>query len=182
MTTTDQLMTAEELWNLPDHGRRCELVRGELRELPLGGCEHGAIAANVGVSLGQWVHTHRLGSVLARTGFIVARQPDTVRGADIAFVSKERIPASGLPRNFFPAAPDLAVEVLSPGDTVGEVEDKINEYLTAGTRLVWVVNPRLRTVTVYRPGPQIAVLKEADSLSGEDVVPGFTCDVRDLFV
>jgi Uma2 family endonuclease len=182
MTTTQQLMTAEDLWNLPDNGGRRELVKGELREMPPAGIEHGAISMNAGTALAQFVKAHHLGVVLAaETGFIVARGPDTVRGPDVGFIAQARIPPSGLPKGVFPAAPDLAIEVLSPGDTVEEVEEKVGDWLAGGTRLVWVVNPRRRTVTVHRQGPQITVLLENDTVTGEDVVPGFTCQVRELF-
>ncbi|HEX2972346.1 MAG TPA: Uma2 family endonuclease, partial [Tepidisphaeraceae bacterium] len=104
MTTAQRLMTAEDLWNLPDHGGHRELVRGELREMAPAGSQHGAVIINLAAPLAQFVKANHLGIVFAaETGFIIARQPDTVRGPDIAFVAKERIPASGLPRNFFPA-------------------------------------------------------------------------------
>jgi Uma2 family endonuclease len=182
MTTTQQFMTAEELWKLPDNGKRRELVKGELREMPPAGSEHGAVAMNLTLPLAQYVKAHDLGIVFAaETGFFIGRAPDTVRAPDAAFVARDRIPAAGVPKRYFPGAPDLAIEVLSPGDTVDEVEEKVNDWLAGGTRLVWVVNPRRRTVTIYRPGPQISVLHESDAVSGEDVVPGFTCQVRDLF-
>ena len=95
--------------------------------------------------------------------------------------SARRLEQTGVPKKFFPGAPDLAVGVVSPGDTMYEIEETVDDFLAAGTRLVWVVNPRRRTVTVYRPGPRVSILKEPDQLSGEEVVPGFACTVGELF-
>jgi Uma2 family endonuclease len=182
MSTVSGLMTAEDLWNMPDDGTRRELVRGELRTRPPAGFEHGDIGLTLGAMLKEHVKKNRLGKAVgADTGFILARDPDVVRAPDAGFVSRARIEQLGVPKQFFPGAPDLAVEIVSPGDTMYEIEEKVDDFLAAGTRLVWVVNPRRRTVTVYRPGPQVDILKEAEQLSGEDVVPGFTCRVGDLF-
>jgi Uma2 family endonuclease len=183
MTTTHKPMTAEDLWNRPDDGNRSELVRGELRTMAPAGSEHGATIMILAAPLAQHVRSRRLGVVFgAETGFTIAHDPDTVRAPDIAFVSQSRIPSSGIPKKFFPGAPDLAVEVVSPGDTFEEVHDKVADWLAAGTRIVWVVNPKHRTVTVYKPGPQVQVLAEKDQLTGEDVVPGFACGVGEVFV
>lgn len=176
-----RLLTAEDLWAMPEHGGHCELVKGELIEMPPAGAEHGATAFDLGVHLGNFVRTHRLGRVCAaKTGFILARNPDTVRAPDVAFVAAERLP-SPLPTNFLELAPDLVVEVVSPGDTAQEVEDKVADWLTAGTRLVWVIYPRSRMVHVHRPHAPSRRLTAADALDGEDVVPGFSCPVMDLF-
>src|SRR6266545_2853554 len=174
-------LTADDLWKLPRDGQRRELVKGELRTMPPAGFDHGAVGINLSTPLDQHVRAHQLGVVVAaETGFLLARDPDTVRGADLAFVRRERIPATGRPRSYWPGAPDLAVEVVSPNDTVFEVEEKVDEWLTAGTRLVWVVNPRRRTVTVYRAQTEVAVLAADGFLDGQDVVPGFRCRVADL--
>ena len=181
MTTGTKLVTAEELWAMPNNARR-ELVRGEVRTMAPAGFEHGAVIMNVAVPLGAHVKAHRLGVVLgAETGFVLKRNPDVVRGADVAFVTASRLPATGLPVRFWEGAPDLAVEVVSPGDTVDEVEEKVADYLDAGARTVWVVNPRRKTVTVHRPGAQPFVLRVGDVLGGDDVVPGFRMDVTDVF-
>jgi Uma2 family endonuclease len=181
MTTTPQTLTAEDLWRMPDTERR-ELVKGELRIMAPAGFDHGAVITNLAFLLTQYVKANKLGLVLgAETGFILARDPDTVRGADIAFVSTARLPAGGRPIGYFPGAPDLAVEVVSPGDTLKEVEDKVDDYLVAGTPLVWVVNPRRRTVTIHRPQTPPAMLGERDSLTGDTVVPGFSCPVAEIF-
>jgi len=182
MTTTQRLMTAEDLWNLPDDGNRSELIRGELRTMAPAGFEHGDIGSEIVSRLRQHAKAHGLGTVVgADTGFVLARDPDTVRSPDAAFVNQGRVGAVGVTKKFFPGAPDLAVEVVSPSDTLIEVEEKVNEWLSAGTRIVWVVNPKRRTVTIHKAGPQVQVLAETDPLSGEDVVPGFACGVGELF-
>ena len=182
MTTTRKPMSAEELWNRPDDCSRTELVRGELRIMALAGLEDGYVAADIGVRLQQHAREHNLGIVVAAAGFLIERDPDTVRAPDIAFVAHSHVPSSGIPKKFFPGAPDLAVEVISPSDTHEDVEEKVGDWLAAGTHIVWVVNPKRRTVTIYKPGPQVKILSEKDQLSGEDVVPGFACAIAELFV
>ena len=183
MTTTQtQLMTADDLWRMPDDGLRHELVRGELTMMAPAGSEHGEIALNVGAILRAHVKANQLGKVLgAESGFIIGRNPDTVRSPDAAFISKDRVPAGGLPKGYAPFAPDIAVEVLSPGDSQLDVEEKIEEWLKAGAAMVWVINPRGRTVTVHRSGRDPRVLRESDVLSGEDVCQGFSVKVAELF-
>jgi Uma2 family endonuclease len=182
MSTEARLITAEDLWNMGGDQRR-ELVRGELRMMAPAGSEHGAIIMNLAYLLASHVRQRGLGVVFgAETGFVLARSPDVVRGADVAFVRASRIPASGMPKKFWEGAPDLAVEVISPGDSLEEVEEKVDDYLNAGAPLVWVVNPRRRTITIHRPGRDPQVLRESDTLTGEDVIPGFQCEVRAAFV
>ena len=181
MTAGPGLMSANDLWSLPDDGMCHELAHGELRTKPLNGFEHGVICSALAATLSDRAQAAELGSAVIGAGFILARNPDTVRGPDIAFVSQARLEQTGIPQQFFPGAPDLAVEVVSPSDTMEEIEEKVDDFLAAGTRLVWVVNPRRRTVTVYRPGPQVVILRETDQLTGEDVVPGFACRVGELF-
>lgn len=181
MSATTQLMTAEEMLRLPS-GRRYELVSGELREMSPAGHNHGRIAARLTVPLGQYVDEHDLGELYAaETGFKLKSDPDTVRAPDIAFVRRERADEVEEIKGYFPGAPDLAVEVTSPDDTVREVEDKVAEWLECGTRLVWVISPKLHTVTIYRSLTDINTLTENDTLDGEDVVPGFHCPVAKLF-
>jgi Uma2 family endonuclease len=182
MSTVTQLLTADDLWKMSRTGTRQELVRGELRTMPPAGFDHGAQVVNLTVPLGQHVRAHRLGVVVgAETGFLLARDPDTVRAPDIGFVRQERIPATGNPRAYWPGPPDLAVEVVSPNDTVFEVDEKVQEWLAAGTALVWVVNPRQRTVTVYRAPADVTILRESDVLDGRATVPGFQYPVADIF-
>jgi Uma2 family endonuclease len=183
MSTTHTMVTADELFMMPDDGFRYELVKGELRRMPPAGSEHGAVIMNIGTPLDQFVKAHGLGVVFgAETGFKIASDPDTVRAPDLAFVRRERIPEAGVPRGFWPGAPDLAVEVISPGDTYTEVEEKVNDWLNAGTRMVLVLNPRTRTVTVYTSHTDVVRLTDLDALDGGELLPGFTCRVAELFV
>jgi len=181
MPTAVRSITAEELLAMGT-SQRSELVRGELRHMAPSGFEHGAIVVQLAALLHAHVKRHNLGIVLgAETGYTLTRGPDTVRGADVSFVSAARIPAGPLTKKFWEGAPDLAVEVVSPDDRAGDIEEKVEDYLRAGARLVWVVSPKLRTVTIYRPIGNPQVLREADDLRGEDVVPGFACRVSEIF-
>ena len=183
MSLTTRPMTAEELFHLPDDHMRHELVRGEHRTMTPAGFEHGAVIVKLGAPLHQYVAKHRLGLVLgAETGFIVTRNPDTVRAPDVAFVKQARIDAGGIPKAFYPGAPDLAVEVVSPDDSAREVAEKVQDWLAAGCGVVWVVNPAKRTVVEHRPGDVVRTLTDADELKAPDLLPGFSCRVADIFV
>ena len=183
MSTTTQLMTAEELLRLPRGRFRYELVKGELITMSPAGSEHGAIVVNLTLLLGQHVKANKLGIVFgAETGFKIAEKPDTVLAPDIAFISRERIPASGIPKEYWRGAPDLAVEVLSPGDATRKVDEKVRQWLSAGAKLVWTVNPKQKTVTVHSATRDALTLSEDDELSGETGVPGFHCRVSEIFV
>ncbi|HEX8191240.1 MAG TPA: Uma2 family endonuclease [Pyrinomonadaceae bacterium] len=183
MTTTLQRSTASELFEMPDDGFRYELVKGELRKMSPSGWEHGLVVVNATLLLAQHVKTNNLGACSgAETGFKIASNPDTVRAPDLAFVSRERIPEGDAPKNFLAVAPDLVVEVLSPGDTYTEVEEKVEEWLAAGVRAAWVLNPKRRGVTVYRSLTDVTRLSEGDVLEGGEVVPGFRCRVSEIFV
>jgi Uma2 family endonuclease len=183
MSTTTQLMTADELFELPRRDFQCELIEGELRRMQFFGGEHGAVVAILVARVGAHVEANGLGLCVGTgTGFIISRDPDTVRAPDLAFVRRERVPAEGVPKKFWPGAPDLAVEVLSPGDTYSEVEEKVEGWLAAGARAVWVLNPKRRNVTVYRTMTDVTRLSESDELDGGEVVPGFRCKVSELFV
>jgi len=182
MAVEPKLMTADELLRLPDDGKRHELVRGELRTMPPSGDEHGELAGTFQSSLGPYVRAHRLGrTYIADAGYLLTTDPDTVRAPDVAFVRRERVEATGRLRGFRPGAPDLVVEVISPNDLYTEVDEKVAEYLEHGARLVFVVNPRRRTVAEHRPGEPVRVLTVEDTLDGHDVVPGWSLPVRDLF-
>jgi Uma2 family endonuclease len=182
MATTTQQMTADELLRMPDDGFRYELVRGELRKMAPAGHEHGMVGMRFGWRLAQHVETNNLGVVDgAETGFRIGSDPDTVRAPDVSFIRRERIEAAGKVEGFWLGAPDLAVEVVSPGDTYAEVEEKVFAWLEAGARMVIVLNSRRRSVTVYRSPTDIVVLTENDVLDGGDVVPGWSVPVKDLF-
>jgi len=180
MATVEHLMTAAELLETPGLGR-CELVHGELIRMSPSGFEHGRIAVNIGWALKEFVKTHPFGVVTgAETGFHIARDPDTVRAPDAAFTRADRLPTTRV-RGFFPEAPDLAVEVLSPGDRASEVLAKVQDWLQAGCRVVWVIDPERTTVTVYSGRDHVAVLGPSDTLTGDDVLPGFSLSVREIF-
>jgi Uma2 family endonuclease len=181
MATTEKLMTAEDLWRLPDDGQRHELIAGELRTMAPSGWEHGELTLAIGGPLRDYVRAHQLGRAFgAETGFLLATNPDTVLAPDAAFVARERAGA-GRRAGYWPGPPDLAVEVISPGDLYTEVEEKVATWLAYGTRMVIVLNPRRRTATVHRSPTEVRHLTENDVLDGEDVVPGWTVPVRDLF-
>lgn len=168
---------------MPDDGYRYELIAGELKKMMPAGWKHGVVGGRLGSLLGQHVLDHKLGQIfLAETGFLLARNPDTVRAPDIAFIHKDHLPAAPPEEAFWPGGPDLAVEVVSPGDTTGEIDEKVKAWLGAGTSMVWVVNPAWRSVTVYRSPTDIKTLTEHDELRGEATLPGFRCRVGDIFL
>jgi Uma2 family endonuclease len=178
---TSHLLTAEEVERISLPGRQVELVRGRLvvREPP--GTWHGAIAAKLLYYLGDFVYRQGLGLVFAQdTGFKIASDPDSVRAPDVAFVGRER---AGLirARGYAEVAPDLLAEILSPDDAPAEVLGKIADWLAAGTRVVWLVDPQRLEARVYRRDGSLSILRENDSLDGEDVLPGFTCPLRQVF-
>jgi Uma2 family endonuclease len=183
MATEQTLLTADELLSLPDDGLRHELIRGELTTMPPAGGEHGLITNKLAFRLTATVESQGLGFVFAaETGVFVEQDPDTVRAPDIAFIARTRLPGGLAPRGFLRVVPDLVAEVVSPGDRASEVEEKVQTWLNAGVRMVWVVHPSRRSVTVYRSFAMARILTEADSLTGEDIVPGFSIPVRDIFV
>ncbi len=182
MDVVRQQVGAEELLYMPDDGFRYELVQGELRRMNPAGNVHGRIVVRITWRLAQHVEENRLGTVYAaETGFKLATDPDTVRAPDVAFVSRARVEAIGEVEGFWPEAPELAVEVISPGDGYADVEEKVFDWLDAGTKMVVVINPRQRSATVYKSPTDITVLTEADVLDGGDIVPGFELAVRDIF-
>jgi Uma2 family endonuclease len=174
------VMTAEELWRLPEDGMKHELVRGELRTMPPANYEHGWLASRIDRRLGNHLDEHAVGDVTTEVGFKLPTEPETVRAPDVAFVARARIEAGGRPRRFFEGAPDLAVEVVSPGDSSTEVHEKALDWLAAGARLVLVVHPRPRTITAYRSATDIQILHEADTLDAGDVVDGWRVGVGEL--
>jgi len=174
------LLTADELQHVYVPDKRVELVRGLLvvRELP--GMRHARVAMDLALALGAHVRAAALGRVYAEAGFKLASNPDTVRGPDVAFIRRDRIPDPE-PTGFAHFAPDLVVEVISPGDRAGEVLAKVADWLSAGTRLVWVLDPARRVARVYRDDGTEQILTADESLDGGDVVPGFSCPVGEIF-
>ena len=175
----DHLVTAEELFQYPDHDR-LELVAGNLRLSEPPGGAHGQIAMRLGYWLHGFVEAHELGAVLVESGFILHRGPDTVRGPDLSFVAANHLDPRRIPASYIPLAPDLAIEILSPTDRPSEVAEKVASYLDAGSRMVWVVDAKERTVVIHRADRSTTRLATSDWLDGEDVIPGFRRSVADL--
>lgn len=183
MAVAHQRVTAEQLLQMPDDGYRYELVEGELRRMSPASHQHGRMILNLSAPLHQYVRAHRLGAVYAaETGFQIASDPDTVRAPAVAFVRQERVDAAYEVGGYYPGAPDLAAEVISPHDLYTEVEEKVIAWLDSGTSMVLIVNPRKRIVTVYRSRSTIMVLAEDDHIDGADVIPGWSMPVHDIFI
>ncbi|WP_207955791.1 Uma2 family endonuclease [Rubrobacter marinus] len=184
MTIGTRPFTAEELLRMPDDGSRYELVEGKLRKMAPAGDAHGYLALRIASRLERHVDANGLGrTYAAETGFKLSSDPDTVRAPDAAFVGRERVEKAGRVRGYWPGAPDLVVEVVSPNDTHSEVIGKALAWLAAGSRMVLVVDPDKFTVTVYRSRDEIRVLTAdaGDTIDGADVVPGWTLPVGELF-
>ncbi|MYC06014.1 MAG: Uma2 family endonuclease [Chloroflexi bacterium] len=183
-TTTERLiMTADELFAMPDDGYRYELVRGELRKMAPEGGEHSWISSDIDGSLNPYVKVNSLGKTFTNDpGFILQRDPDHVRAPDVAFVRRERIEVIGKQTGYWPEAPDLAVEVISPHDRYTEVDEKVADWLAAGTRMVIVVNPRNNTVRVHRSPTDVVSLTIDDTLDGGDVVPGWRMPLTEILL
>jgi Uma2 family endonuclease len=180
-TNAPHFMTADVFYSLPDDGLRHELVRGVVQTMPPAGGGHGRLTSRASFLIQRYIWDRQLGDTFAaETGFIVARDPDTVLAPDFAFIRAERAEGARAPRGFVPVPPDLVVEVVSPGDTATEVQDKTTAWLQAGVRLVWLVYPAQRQVMAYRTLNDVRVLTAADMLDGGDVLPGFTCPVADV--
>jgi Uma2 family endonuclease len=181
-TTKPALMTAEDLWALPDAPGRYELIEGKLLQMPPAGDDHGHIGARIVRRLLNFVDDRDLGLVhQSSTGFVLARNPDTVLDPDVSFTRVERIRPRDASKGFVEGAPDLAVEVISPSNTRREMADKVARLLRAGTSLVWVVDPDRRTVTVHAPDASPRTLREDDTLDGGAILPGFSLPVADIF-
>jgi Uma2 family endonuclease len=182
MAITEKLLTAEEFEQLPDDGKRYELIDGELREMAPAVNWHGEVEVNLGTLLNVYVRPQGLGRVsCGEVLYIVRRNPDCVRAADIAFIRQDRVPPLEARQHIMEVIPDLVVEILSQSDTIAEISDKINDWLQAGVQMLWVVVPFQRTVTMYQPGCDPRLLGERGTLEGDPVIPGFRCSVAELF-
>ncbi|HEX7049047.1 MAG TPA: Uma2 family endonuclease [Longimicrobiales bacterium] len=178
----ERLLTVDEVARLPEEDdARVELVRGRLARERLPGYERGDIGGEILRRLANFVVENGLGRVVGETGFVLSEDPPTVRASDVAFVAAARIPTGRRPTGSWPGAPDLAVEVRAPSNRRAQIREKVVDYLEAGCRLVWVVDPSTRTVTVYRPDAGTRVVGGNAVLDGEDVVPGFRLAVAELF-
>jgi Uma2 family endonuclease len=184
MAARTGLLTADEYWaRVQRTDEFTELVRGEVRPMSPAGARHNIVAGNVFFALKMYERGHPIGRAIGdNLGFrlpIPGAEDDTVRSPDGAFVSYERM--RDVPVGFAPVAPDLAVEVLSPDDTAGELQERLDDYFAAGTRAVWVIDPDRRTVAMHSSTGPTRRLREPDTLDGADVLPGFAMPVRTLF-
>ncbi len=178
-TATDiRLLTADDLPELYREGVRGELIRGVLHETMPTGQEHGEIVVNLVLELGRFVKSRKLGRLTASdAGVWLERDPDTVREPDVAFFSAERMAPGVRVIGYSETVPDLVAEIVSPGDSRREIREKAWMWVDHGVRMVWVVHPDTRTVEVYRPDQEVAILGEHDRIAGMDVAPGFSCAV-----
>lgn len=176
-----EFITAEEFAAMPQpaDGTRQELVRGKVIQMPPVQGRHGFVASKIDRKVGNFVDDRKLGWVVVESGVILRRDPDTVRGPDVSFYSIDRHPEP--PDRYFEIPPDLAVEVLSPDDRRSKVREKIREYISQGVKLVWLVDPEAKTVTVYRGSLRGSEFDESEILDGGDILPGFTCPIADFF-
>lgn len=179
--TRSGTLTAEDLPYLRPEEERSELVAGELVREPPPGTAHGWAAADVVALLHPFVREHRLGRVSGEAGYVLASDPDTVRCPDASFVSARRLAAAAWKGPYLVGAPDLAVEVVSPGDSEREIAAKAEEYLASGARAVWLIDPRRQTVTVHLPGPEPVALGRQDVLDGDPYLPGLRLPVTEIF-
>lgn len=181
---TDARLTAQDLLRLSGDDVRRELVNGQVIEMPLHGFAHGEVTGRLSRRLVE--HVHRVGGgrvAVGDVGFVltVPGDPERVRGPDVAFISESRLSEIGSLDGFVTGAPDLAVEVLSPSEASLNVQQKVRDYLDAGTELVWLVAPQAHTVTVYRADGSARLLRDRDALDGEHVLPGFSVPLAELF-
>ena len=180
MATQLRTMTVDDLLAMPEDGMRRELVAGELLEMTPVGRPHARTFQRINRSLDAHVLEHGLGEVYAEYGYVLERDPATVRAPDLSFVRTDRL-AESSDEGYFTGVPDLAIEIVSPNDRPSEVGAKVKEYLDAGTQMVIVADPHNRDVLIHRPGRPALELAESDVIDGEDVVPGWKLPVRDIF-
>lgn len=177
---TARAVTLEDVEHLHDE-QRYDLIRGRLIAMSPASYRHGRIANGMNRRLGNYAVEHGGVALAAETGFILARDPDTLLGPDASYLRPERATPDLPDDGYLPIAPDLAVEVLSPSNTRAEMAEKVDAYLAGGTALVWVVDPVRKLVTVYAPGRTSRILGEGETLDGGDVLPGFSAAVSDIF-
>jgi Uma2 family endonuclease len=185
-TPAKKLLTAADLAvlpsQLPSGPVKWELANGRLVVMAPPGDIHGAVQLNLGTALKTQGEQRGLGKARTEVGVILRRTPDTVVGSDAVFIGNASQPIRRSPEGYLETIPELVVEVRSPNDTGPEIQAKVTDYLTAGVRVVWVADPEARTVTVHRPGLAPQVLTDQDTLTIDDVIPGFRMPVRDVFV
>lgn len=176
-----QILTARDFWRLPQNGTFRELVRGEVTEIMPPGGQHGAIAVTLAMLVRLWTQRSGGGYVGVEAGYLLAQDPDTVRGPDVSYVRADRIPSDGIPEGFWNLAPDLAIEVVSPNESAEDVREKVRDLLSAGTPLVWTVYPRTQEVIVHTPDGIARTYSPGEAIEFPDLLPQFTCNVAELF-
>lgn len=182
MATTSKLLTAEEFMMLPADGQRQELVRGRIVEMPPPGWPHGRTVSKITRIVGSYAEDRGLGETASGdSGFVLERGPDTVLAPDFAFVSSERLRRFSGSEGYPDVAPDLVVEVVSPSDRMSDVMEKAASWLAFGARLVWIADPKHRAITVRRADGSSATIPPDGKVDGEDVLPGFSCEIRRFF-
>jgi len=181
-TVADRAITADEFLRIdtPLAGKY-ELVRGKVIHMPPPGLRHCDVQGNVYVLLRVFAKSTRLGRAFFEAGTLLDRFPDTVRGPDVSFYSTERMAFDAEVVGYNDRPPDLVVEVLSPGNRPGDVRRKLQEYFAAGVRLAWIVDPEDRTVTVHTEPLASRTLTAEQTLTGGDVLPGFTTPIAAIF-
>jgi Uma2 family endonuclease len=176
-----KLITADEFAEMAELGR-AELVEGRIIETPPPKDRHGAVENNFSFFITMFVRQHKLGSVrVGESGVLIRRGPDTVRGMDVAFISTERLAKRKTVEGYLEIAPDLIVEILSPSDSWNAVMKKLREYFEIGVLLVWIADTDANMIYVYRSPTNVREFKEGDELPGDDVLPGFSVQVSELF-
>ncbi len=180
-TVAQQLITAEEFLLLPPTEMRRDLVRGEIVETMPPNAKHGRLTVKIAVRLETWSEQGKHGVVGVESGFTLRKTPDVVRSPDVYFIRAERVPPSGVPDAFWTIAPDVAVEVVSPSESAADVQEKVHDYLLAGTPLMWVVYPRSQQVVAHTADGVARTLSGNDLLASDDVLPGFRCMVSQIF-
>lgn len=180
--TSENLLTADDMLRLYSEGIRGELIRGVRCETIPTGLTHGEIVMNLGSELRSFTKPRRLGRVAGSDfGVLLERDPDTVREPDVAYISAQKLPLNIRSPGFWEGIPDIVAEIVSPSDSPQEVFDKARMWISFGAALVWTVDPETRTVEVHRPNQPLLKLSDDDTLDGGQILPGFSCPVRDLF-
>jgi Uma2 family endonuclease len=179
-TILPQLLTADEYWQTPGGTASSELLHGEVHRTMPPGAEHGRIVLRLGAKLLAWVEQANAGYIGTEAGYLLETNPDSVRGPDLSYVRKERIPASGIPKAFWRLAPDVAIECVSPNEAASGVREKVRDYLNAGTLLVWLIFPNTREVVVHSPDGSSQVYGEQEVLEFPEVMPGFRCTLQEV--
>jgi Uma2 family endonuclease len=182
MATVEALMTAEEFGRMSDNGLRTELVRGRIIEVPPTNFLHGYLCVEISSLLRMWVTEHNLGRVIGNdSGIVTQRNPDSLRGADVAYYSYQRLPKGTLPQPYPGVAPELVIEVKSPSDRWPDIYAKVAEYLSIGVLVVCVIDPEPQTARLYYPDQAELILGPGDDLTFPECLPGFAIRIGRLF-